>query len=190
MPSLRSGHFSEQLDDGVPVCVRVANKLHAAMHKPDSRNPRLQVNGSILIVQDDDPATTGQDIRRESESHSLDAYVGTAACDWFIRDAKLNGKINREPWVSILESMHKLRTLVETIARSYRLHAADDGLTMPHLEALLANALRFRRHAQKRFSEGNGSLDSSPRDQVECRTKRETLQELQGPGGWKCFRAV
>ena len=113
MSTVRSRQLGEKMDNAALLGARVANKFQPAMHRPDSRNPRLEFNCLVLIVQDErspwQPDTT---LLREVEPHPLDADVGAAACQCLICHAELSRKINREPRVSILEPMHTLTALV------------------------------------------------------------------------------
>jgi hypothetical protein len=84
----------EKMDNRAPLSVRVANKFQPAVHRPDSRNPHLQLNCLVLIVQANGPLAAGYDVTREVEPHPLDADVGAAACQYLICDAELSRKIN------------------------------------------------------------------------------------------------
>ena len=82
------------MDNRALLSVRVANKFQSTVHRPDSRNPHLQLNCLVLIVQANDPLAAGYDVTREVEPHPLDADVGTAARQCLIFYAKLSWNIN------------------------------------------------------------------------------------------------
>jgi hypothetical protein len=110
---MRNCQRSDKVDETALDGVRVPNKFQAAMHRPNARDPGLQFNLLVLIVQDDDPLTAGFNVIQKVESHPLDTYIRAAAGEWLIHCTELSGKIDCEPWVSILKSMHRLFALVE-----------------------------------------------------------------------------
>jgi|ERR1700677_2178623 hypothetical protein len=113
MPTARSRQLSEKLDNRALLRLRVTNKFQAAVHRPDPRNPRHQFNGLVLMVQENNPLAARYDVIRKVELHPLDADVCAPACQCPPGYGELSGKINREPWVSILESLHRLCILAE-----------------------------------------------------------------------------
>ncbi len=76
MSIVRSRQPSEKMDNRAALCMRVANKFQAAVHRTDARNPCLQFDGLILMVQEDDPLAAGYDVIRKVEPHALEADVG------------------------------------------------------------------------------------------------------------------
>jgi hypothetical protein len=82
------------MDNRALISGTVANKFQTAVHRPDPRNPRLQLNGLVLIVQANDPLAAGYDVTREFEPHPLDADVGAATGQCLICYAELSRKVN------------------------------------------------------------------------------------------------
>jgi hypothetical protein len=82
------------MDNRALISVRVANKFQTAVHRPDPRNPRLQLNGLVLRVQANDPVAAGYDVTPEFEPHPFHADVGATACQRLVCYAELSRKVN------------------------------------------------------------------------------------------------
>lgn len=110
---VRRRQLSDKVCDAALRGMRVPNKFKAAVHRPNARDSRLEFKRLVLIVQDDGPHAARCKVIQEVESHPLDTNIRASACEWLIGYRELSGKIDSEPWVSILESMHRLFVLVE-----------------------------------------------------------------------------
>src|ERR1700728_1632315 len=87
---------------------RGINNLQAAVRRSGMRYPRVQLDGSILIVQGYPAANAGYNRMPEFESQAPGADVCTAACQPLVRYRELSRQIDGESWVAKLKSLHTL----------------------------------------------------------------------------------